>query len=292
MDRGTAVRSLRLACVCCVFRVRRGACGVDRGGRRRRRRERRRPRRRHAAGAGTESLFKIATRILGRAPRGLAKTIVERSSILVANDANYPPYSSVYGSTGEVEGFDVDVARGIAAILGVAVELRHPAWDWVSRGLVARLFRRVHRQRGDHAPAQENSGLLDAVFPPRCADSDPQGRTACHRTRLAARQEGGRRPREHVPHVLARQAAATPVAYADYSPAVRALLKHDVPMYLTSGVVARLLAGRDEIVWRFPAGRSSGIAARAPSRKARRTSSPSSTTASASSSATASSARA
>ena len=44
----------------------------------------------------------IATKILGHAPTGLAATIVNRGTVIVANDANYPPQSSVDQATGKL----------------------------------------------------------------------------------------------------------------------------------------------------------------------------------------------
>lgn len=43
-------------------------------------------------------------------------------------EAQYPPFESV-GASGEVEGFDVDLARGLAAFLGREAEFRNMAFD-------------------------------------------------------------------------------------------------------------------------------------------------------------------
>jgi polar amino acid transport system substrate-binding protein len=77
----------------------------------------------------------IAQQILGKAPSGLAATIVERGSVIVANDANYPPQSSVDQETGELVGFDVDVAKKMAEILGLEVQFENPAWETIPAGL-------------------------------------------------------------------------------------------------------------------------------------------------------------
>ena len=52
--------------------------------------------------------------ILGKAPSGLAAEIVDAGTVVVANDANYAPQSSVDKATGELVGFDVDVANKMA----------------------------------------------------------------------------------------------------------------------------------------------------------------------------------
>ena len=246
MDRGTAIRSLRLAFVVAFVASVAALAGwtgvagagvVVSGG------ERDVATRQEPA---TESPLEIATRILGHAPRGLAKTIVERGSILVANDANYPPYSSVDGSTGEVEGFDVDVARGIAAILGVAVEFRHPAWDWVPRGLVRGYFD-VSIGSMEITPQRKKTVAFSTPYSHLAAQIliRKGGPRVTGPASLRGRKVGADRGSTYLTY-LRDKTGATPVAFADYSPAVRALLKHEVPMYLTSGVMARLLAGRDD----------------------------------------------
>ncbi|HET6477399.1 MAG TPA: transporter substrate-binding domain-containing protein [Thermoleophilia bacterium] len=77
----------------------------------------------------------IANMILGKAPSGLAATIVDRGSVIVANDANYPPQSSVDQATGELVGFDVDVALKMGEILGLEVQFENPAWETIPTGL-------------------------------------------------------------------------------------------------------------------------------------------------------------
>ncbi len=77
----------------------------------------------------------IAKDILGHAPRGLAKTVVQSGKIRVANDLNYPPQSYVDPKTHKLVGFDVDVAKKVARILGLTVVWKHPAWANVISGL-------------------------------------------------------------------------------------------------------------------------------------------------------------
>jgi polar amino acid transport system substrate-binding protein len=77
----------------------------------------------------------IAKKILGHAPRGLAKTIVQRKKVLIANDLNYPPQSFIDPQAHKLVGFDVDVAKEAARILGLGVVWKHPAWATVFAGL-------------------------------------------------------------------------------------------------------------------------------------------------------------
>jgi polar amino acid transport system substrate-binding protein len=77
----------------------------------------------------------IAQQILGKAPAGLAAKIVAADTVVVANDANYAPQSSIDKSTGELVGFDVDVAKKMAEILGLQVKFENPAWETIPAGL-------------------------------------------------------------------------------------------------------------------------------------------------------------
>jgi polar amino acid transport system substrate-binding protein len=86
------------------------------------------------AAAATTPLEK-AKEILGHDPTGLAKKIVDAGTVVVSNDANYPPQSSVDKATGELIGFDVDVAEKVGEMLGLKVEFKHPNWETIPAGL-------------------------------------------------------------------------------------------------------------------------------------------------------------
>jgi len=88
-----------------------------------------------SASAAASSPMDIATKILGHAPTGLAATIVNRGTVIVANDANYPPQSSVDQATGKLVGFDVDVAKKMGQLLGLQVDFKNPAWETIPTGL-------------------------------------------------------------------------------------------------------------------------------------------------------------
>ena len=76
-----------------------------------------------------------AEKILGHAPTGLAATILNRGFIVVADDANYPPQSSIDKATGQLVGFDVDVAKRMAELLNLPVKFKNPAWETIPTGL-------------------------------------------------------------------------------------------------------------------------------------------------------------
>ena len=82
---------------------------------------------------------------------GSPQKIVERGTVIVANDANYAPQSSIDKATGELVGFDVDVANKMAEILGLTVEFKNPAWETIPAGLRPGQVRRLHRLDDHHA---------------------------------------------------------------------------------------------------------------------------------------------
>lgn len=71
--------------------------------------------------AAATSAMDIATEILGQEPTGKAKEIIDAGTMSVNNDPKYPPQSSIDEATGELVGFDVDVANKVAEILGLDV---------------------------------------------------------------------------------------------------------------------------------------------------------------------------
>jgi polar amino acid transport system substrate-binding protein len=78
---------------------------------------------------------KSASEILGHTPTGVAQEVLDRGTLVVANDADYPPQSWIDPDSKELKGFDVDVARRVAELLGVKVEFVHPNWDAIGPGL-------------------------------------------------------------------------------------------------------------------------------------------------------------
>lgn len=76
-----------------------------------------------------------AAEILGKDPTGVAKKIVDKGVVIVANDANYAPQSSIDEATNELVGFDVDTALRMGEILGLEVQFENPAWETIPAGL-------------------------------------------------------------------------------------------------------------------------------------------------------------
>lgn len=74
------------------------------------------------------------TKILGHAPAGEAATIASKGVMVVVDDANYPPQSSI-DKQGNLVGFDVDVAKQTGKVLGIPVKLVTAQWDSIPTGL-------------------------------------------------------------------------------------------------------------------------------------------------------------
>ena len=70
----------------------------------------------------------------GGSADNLLGQIEEEGVLTVSTDPAYPPQSSLNESTGEYEGFDIDVATEIANRLGVEVAWEAPAWETIIAG--------------------------------------------------------------------------------------------------------------------------------------------------------------
>ncbi|MCA1985515.1 MAG: ABC transporter substrate-binding protein [Desulfovibrio sp.] len=61
--------------------------------------------------------------------------VQQRGELVVGFAAHYPPFESKNEKTGEFEGFDVDMARALAAELGVKVKFMDAEWQGLLGGL-------------------------------------------------------------------------------------------------------------------------------------------------------------
>jgi ABC-type amino acid transport substrate-binding protein len=93
--------------------------------------------------------------ILGHGPSGLARTVARRGTLIVGEDPEFAPQSSV-DSTGAWSGFDVDVARKLGAVLGLKVEFRQLDWARVPAALAGdRYDVAISSMATDPAPSGE-----------------------------------------------------------------------------------------------------------------------------------------
>ncbi|NOZ50564.1 MAG: transporter substrate-binding domain-containing protein, partial [Chloroflexi bacterium] len=59
--------------------------------------------------------------------------VLESGKLVVSTDPNYAPQSFL-NDAGELDGFDVNVAKEVAKRLGVKVEFVTPDWDMITGG--------------------------------------------------------------------------------------------------------------------------------------------------------------
>ena len=91
-----------------------------------------------AGGCGTKKAASGGSKIetaIGHAPTGTAQTIATNGQIVIADDSNYAPQSFIDKATNTLKGFDVDVGKKAAELLGVTPKFVNPAWDSVIPGL-------------------------------------------------------------------------------------------------------------------------------------------------------------
>jgi polar amino acid transport system substrate-binding protein len=70
----------------------------------------------------------------GGSSDNLLASIEDEGVLTVSTDPAYPPQSSLNETTGEYEGFDIDVATEIANRMGVDVAWEAPAWETIIAG--------------------------------------------------------------------------------------------------------------------------------------------------------------
>lgn len=75
--------------------------------------------------------FLFGTALTGFA--GVLEDVKEKGVLVVSTDANYAPQSFL-NEKGELDGFDIDVAKEVAKRLGVAVKFVTPDWDLIVSG--------------------------------------------------------------------------------------------------------------------------------------------------------------
>ncbi|HSS68645.1 MAG TPA: transporter substrate-binding domain-containing protein [Nocardioidaceae bacterium] len=92
----------------------------------------------------------------------LLAEICDRGKVVVSTDPKYPPQSSYNESTGEFEGFDIDVATEIANRLGVDIGWEEPDWTVITAGKWAG---RWDMSVGSMTPTNDRQKVLDFSQP-------------------------------------------------------------------------------------------------------------------------------
>ncbi len=95
------------------------------------------------------------------AGKSALEEIYEAKTIVVSSDANYAPQSFL-NDKGELEGFDISVAKEVAKRLGVAVKFVTPDWDLITAG---KWGKRWDLSIGSMTPTAERKNALLFTLP-------------------------------------------------------------------------------------------------------------------------------
>lgn len=77
---------------------------------------------------------------LGRGDDRSLERIEQAGLLKIGLDASYPPFEDIDEATGEIRGFDVDLARELGRRLGVEIEIINSGWDGLYDALEAGRF--------------------------------------------------------------------------------------------------------------------------------------------------------
>ena len=85
----------------------------------------------------------------------LLAEIQEEGTLVIGTEGTYPPFT-FHDDSGELTGFDVEIAREVADRLGVEAEFLETQWDAMFAGLDAERFDMVANQVGINEERQES----------------------------------------------------------------------------------------------------------------------------------------
>jgi cystine transport system substrate-binding protein len=98
---------------------------------------------------------------LGAVAADLLDTVKSRGTLRIAVEGTYPPFNFKDKQTGELTGFDVDVAKLIASKLGVKPEFITTEWSGILAGLSAGKYDVVVNQVGVTPQRQQTFDFSD-----------------------------------------------------------------------------------------------------------------------------------
>lgn len=90
----------------------------------------------------------------------LLAEIQEEGTLVIGTEGTYPPFT-FHDDSGELTGFDVEIAREVAKRLGVEAEFLETQWDAMFAGLDAERFDMVANQVGINEERQESYDFSD-----------------------------------------------------------------------------------------------------------------------------------
>src|SRR3546814_13032099 len=86
----------------------------------------------------------------------LLDTVKERGTLIVGLEGTYPPFNYVDTKTGQLDGFDIEVAKLIGDKLGVKTQFVKTEWSETLAGLSTGKFDVMVNQEGITAAHQKN----------------------------------------------------------------------------------------------------------------------------------------
>ncbi len=95
-----------------------------------------------------------------KADQDLLKKIKDDGKILIGTEGTYPPFT-FHDTSGNLTGFDVELAEEVAKRLGVKAEFKETQWDAMFAGLDAKRFDMVANQVGIRPDRQEKYDFSD-----------------------------------------------------------------------------------------------------------------------------------
>ena len=92
------------------------------------------------------------------------KSVRDRGTLVVGFCAAYPPFESRNETTGEFEGFDVDLGRALAEKLGVKAEFRDTEWPGLIAGVNKGDFDVLLSCMSRSETREENVSMTDTYY--------------------------------------------------------------------------------------------------------------------------------
>ncbi|MFL6558446.1 MAG: amino acid ABC transporter substrate-binding protein [Bacillus sp. (in: firmicutes)] len=90
----------------------------------------------------------------------LLKTIKDKGTFLIGTEGTYPPFT-FHDTSGNLTGFDVDLATEVAKRIGVKPEFKETQWDAMFAGLDAKRFDMIANEVGIRPDRQKKYDFSD-----------------------------------------------------------------------------------------------------------------------------------
>ena len=109
----------------------------------------------HRCGRHWAALVVLAGISLQAAGADLLATVKARGTLKIATEGTYPPFNYKDGKTGQLTGYDIDVAQMLAARMGLKAEFVSTEWSGILAGLASNKYDVIVAQVGITAKRQQ-----------------------------------------------------------------------------------------------------------------------------------------